>query len=386
MTKQEVPYPALDTPVLLLHLEKLEANIREMSQLAAEAGVKLRPHIKIHGSAFIAKLQIKAGACGVEVGPIEQAEAMAEEGFDDIVIAHPFYGVRKLGILKRLLSRPELKITIVVDMFEQAEGVSDIGEELGKKIPLLLKIETGGNRFGVLPGEPALSLAKKLCQLPGIEFVGIYAHEMGAEPTVEGIDKTAFEAASIMTETAKMLRRESIRIEHVSVGASPTFRSSCHYIKQGQFPKITEIHPGSCVVGDMMYVTGHAMTEDRCALTVLTRVVSTSHSDHAVIDAGSKTFGAESMISRRDALGFFWEGKPSFGTVRGRPDLWFGRLSAEVGCLYYKDFGNKLGVGERLEIIPNNAIVVINIHDRLYGVRNGVLEKIISVTGRGRGN
>ncbi len=70
MREQNIPYPSLDTPATLVDLNTLEANIREMSHLAAEAGVKLRPHIKVHENVSIARMQIDAGACGVEVGTI----------------------------------------------------------------------------------------------------------------------------------------------------------------------------------------------------------------------------------------------------------------------------------------------------------------------------
>jgi len=189
-----------------------------------------------------------------------------------------------------------------------------------------------------------------------------------------------------LTETAKMLREEDVTVEHVSVGASPTFHDTCRYIKEGKFPEITEIHPGDWVVGDMRFVTRFAMTEDRCALSVLTSVMSTSQSDHAVVDAGGKTFGADSMIARREVPGFFGEGKPRFGSIRGHPDLWLGRLAAETSCVYYMDPRKKVRLGERLEVVPNNAIIVVNIHDQLYGVRSGVVETVIPVTGRGRGN
>lgn len=388
---EEVSYPSLETPVLLLDLDKLEANIREMSQLAAEAGVKLRPHIKVHSSALIAKWQIEAGANGIEVGLLDQAEAFADEGFDDILVAHPFYGRDKLEKLQRLLRKSWLKISVVVDMFEQAEAISKVGQSVGRKVPVLLKIDTcepsrpRAARFGVPPGDPALKLAKKLCQLPHIEFMGIYAHEMGVEPTQEGVDNAAFETASIMSETARMLRREGVNVEHVSVGASTTFRSTCRLIREGRFPEITEIHPGSCIIGDMRYVNAFALTEDRCALTVLAGVISTSHPNFAVIDAGSKTLGGDPIIERHDTPGFFWEGRPSYGAIRGRPDLWLGYVSAETSCVYYKDPGMKLKLGERIEIIPNWAAIVTNLHDRMYGVRKGKIEVVIPITGRGRG-
>lgn len=388
---QKVPFSSLTTPVLLLDMDKLEMNIREMSHLAAEAGVRLRPHTKVHESVSIAKMQIEAGACGVETGSLEQAEGLMEEGVDDIVVAHPFYGGHKLEILKKLLNKPGLKITITVDMIEQAEDVSKVGQAVGRKVPVLIKVDTntplgGIPRLGVLPGEPTLNLAYKLHQLLGIELVGIYVHEMGVEPTADGVNKMAFEAASLTAETVNMLRKEGFKIEHASVGASATFRATCRYIKEGKFPEITEIHPGTCVIGDITQVVRFAMTEDRCALTVLTTVISTSHAEHAVIDAGFKTFSTDSLAAYREKPGIFWNDKPSFGSVKGRTDLWLGRLSAETGIVYYKGTDEKLNLGERIEIIPNNAILVINLHDQIYGVRNGIIEVAIPVTGRGLGS
>ena len=93
------------------------------------------------------------------------------------------------------------------------------------------------------------------------------------------------------------------------------------------------------------------------------------------------------MIGHRDTPGFFWNGKPSWGSIQGRQDLWFGRVGAESGMVYYKEGAKKdLRLGDRLEIVPNNATLVINIHEKIYGVRKGKIEKVIPVTGRGKGN
>ncbi|MDP7285720.1 MAG: alanine racemase, partial [Dehalococcoidales bacterium] len=120
MPKQTIPYPPLDTPAVLIDMDKLEANIKEIAQATTEARVKLRPHVKIHQCPEIAKMQIEAGACGIEVGLIDQAEVMAEAGINDIIVAHPFYGERKFEKAKKLVARPGLKLAIVVDMVEQA--------------------------------------------------------------------------------------------------------------------------------------------------------------------------------------------------------------------------------------------------------------------------
>jgi D-serine deaminase-like pyridoxal phosphate-dependent protein len=386
MADQDILYTSLNTPAVLLDLDKLEANIREISRLAAEAGVKLKPHTKIHACAEIARMQIEAGASGIEVGAIEQAEPMVDGGIEDIVVAHPFFGNHKLEILKRLLKKSGVKITVVVDMIEQAEDISQVGQSFRRKVPALIKIDTGVARYGVLPGEPTLNLARKLQQLPGIELAGIYAHESGAN-VAKGVDNAALEVASIMSEVARMLKEQGFTLETVGVGASPTFRSTCRYLKEGRFPEITEVHPGALIVGDNLHVIDNSNTRESCALTVLTAVVSTSHPNHVVIDAGFKTFGGDSMIAYRDTPGFFWQGKPSWGYIRERRDLWFGRVTSEAGVIYYMEGAKRnLKLGDRLQIIPNNATIVINTHSKMYGVKNGVIERVILVTGKEKGN
>ena len=103
---------------------------------------------------------------------------------------------------------------------------------------------------------------------------------------------------------------------------------------------------------------------------------------------GFKVFGLESMIGRRDTPGFYWNNMASFGSVQRRTDLWLGRLGAESGWLYYKDPAtqDRLQLGDRLEIVPNSASLVLNIHDMAYGVRNGAIERGFRIAGRGQGS
>ena len=385
MTNSSLSYLELDTPAVLLDMDKLEANIKEMSELTAETGVKLRPHIKVHESADIAKIQLNAGACGIEVGPLDQAVAMAEAGFTDIIIAHPFYGQLKLGKLKELLKKPGMKVALVIDMVEQAEGISKVGQALHQKVPVIIKIEAGGKRYGVLPGEATLILARQTSRLPGVELIGIYTHEVYTKPTPDDQDAVATVALQIMNDTAMLLKKEGFPITHVSLGSSGTWKALCRQIKSGKYPEVNEIHPGSCIVGAMLQVGRFALTPDECALSILTSVMSTSQPDHATLDVGIKTMGGDPLRQFSDRPGYLWNNKPSYGLIKGRPDLWLGSLSAEVSCVFYRDPTNKVNLGEQLEIIPNNPFAVINTQDKLYGIRQGKIEEIIPVTGRGKG-
>lgn len=388
MIGKSIYSPYINTPLVIVDLDLLDANISLMTELAQKANVKLRPHTKIHQCVEIAKMQIAKGACGIEVAGIEQAEVMMDGGLDDILIAHPFFGDNKFALFRQIVEKAKSKVNIivVVDMFGQAVNISDIGIEQGVKIPILIKIDTGVKRYGVPPGEPAVEFAKRLQILPGIEIKGIYAHESGIN-IAKGIEYGALEVATMTSQTARLMRDNGFNAEHVSVGASPTFKVTCQYLMENKFPEITEIHPGALVIGDILHVLEHGLAIDQCALTVLTTVMSTSHSEYVVVDAGFKTFGSESMIGHRDKPDFFWDGKPSYGIIKGRDDLWFGRVTAEAGIIYYKENAKKnIKIGDRVRIIPDNATVVINIHDKLYGVRGDIVEKIMAVSGRGRGS
>jgi D-serine deaminase-like pyridoxal phosphate-dependent protein len=386
MNEQRMSVSTVETPAVIVYMDVLETNIAEMSRLAGEAGVRLRPHTKIHECPEIAAMQIAGGACGIEVGAIERALCMADAGITDILIAHPFYGDQKLAVLRRLLDKPGLKLTLMVDMIEQAEAISHMGEALGRTIPVLLKINTGGDRFGVRPGEPALRLAGQLLRLPGISFAGLYAHESGGKPTPESLDAVACETATLTVETARLMAKEGIPVRHVSVGASPTLRATCDLLKGGEFPEITEIHPGHCAIGDMWHVLALANPREACAAAVLCTVMSAVDPGYVIIDAGYKTFGADSLIQYRDMPGFFRQGRPSFGSVQDRPDLWLGRISAETAILQYMDPDiapeKRLRIGDRLEIIPNSATLAISLQQKIYGVRNGAVERIFPVAGK----
>jgi D-serine deaminase-like pyridoxal phosphate-dependent protein len=380
-----LPLESLDTPALLLDLDNLEANIREMVDLANAAGLRLRPHTKIHESAEIARMQLAAGACGISTAKLAEAEAMAEAGMNDVMVVHPFYGPHKLDKLQQLLRRPELKLTLTVDMFEQASAISDVVAGLGKQLPVLIKLDTGTGRFGCPPGQPTLSLARRLSDLPGVRFAGIVAHEIaGGERTPEGIERVALEVASITSETARLLKGEGIPAEHVIIGASPTFRATCR--NRDRFPELTEIHPGAMAIGDVMHMDDQGTPEERCALTVLVTVVSAPNSDRAMIDAGMKTMGNDPLQQFEWKPDYLWDGRPSYGRVVGGSELWLGRMTSEIGVIFRKGPGPELRLGDRLQIIPNSATLTIALHDELFAVRQGMVEKVIAVTGRGKGN
>jgi D-serine deaminase-like pyridoxal phosphate-dependent protein len=138
----------------------------------------------------------------------------------------------------------------------------------------------------------------------------------------------------------------------------------------------------------MWHVRALVSPREACTAAVVCTVMSAADPRYVVIDAGYKTLGADSLIQYRDMPEFFWQGRPSYGSVQGRPDLWIGRLSAETAGVQYMEPSvapeRRLRIGDRLEVIPNNATLVINMQERIFGVRNGMVERVLPVAGRGR--
>ena len=169
-----MPRYDVDTPVLAIDLDIMERNISRMAKKAKRHNVKLRPHIKTHKSPEIARLQVAAGATGVTAAKLGEAEVMVRGGIEDVLIAYPIVGEKKLARLEKLVT--DAKVTVSLDSVEVAEGISRVGRRLGKRIPVYLEVDTGLRRVGVRPGAPAASLAQAVARLQGVEVRGVMTH------------------------------------------------------------------------------------------------------------------------------------------------------------------------------------------------------------------
>ena len=108
-------YPELDTPALLFDLDLVERNIAEMAGVAADAGVKLRPHTKTHKSPVLARMQLDAGAAGITVAKLGEAEVMVDAGIDDVLVAYPLVGDRNMRRVRDLVDRAAIRVSLAVD-------------------------------------------------------------------------------------------------------------------------------------------------------------------------------------------------------------------------------------------------------------------------------
>jgi D-serine deaminase-like pyridoxal phosphate-dependent protein len=352
----------LDTPSLVVDLGRLEGNIARWAAYAKDAGVKLRPHGKTHKCVEIARRQLAAGAVGLTLAKIGEAEVMARAGVEDIFLAYEVVGGPKLPRLLELART--IRMRVGVDSMDVAAPLADAAASAGVTVDVMIEVDTGLGRCGVAPGEPLLALAKAVARSRGLRLAGIFTYR-GYRPDLEAAGR---EEGEIMVREAERLRAAGFTIDEVSVGSTPTGRPAA------RVPGVTEVRPGTYVFNDAMQVRWGSAKPEECALVVVCRVISRPSRDVAVLDAGSKVLTAERgpYSSRGD----------SHGVLRGYPDCQIDRLWEEHGRVQLTEEARRLRVGDFVEIIPSHVCPTVNLARRLVCVRDGRVEATWDVAAR----
>ena len=356
----------LDTPSLLVDLDRLEANLDRMARVARAADVHLRPHTKTHKTLEIARMQLDRGAAGITVAKVGEAEVMADAGVEDIFIAHQVVGAQKLERVVALAKR--VKLAVGVDSMEVASPLSMAFAHQGMRLPVLLEVDVGLHRCGIAP-EEAPALARELNSLPGLHLVGIFAYAGQVyasrnENEVAGI--AAFECRTL-GELASRLTNITPTVTRVSGGSTPT---AAHYTAGCG---LTEIRPGTYVFNDRTQLDRWSAQVEDCALTVLATVVSTSEAGRAVLDAGSKSLGSDLPPESK-----------GYGMLKEDSAAVLVRLNEEHGFLDLSQAAVRLRVGDKVEVIPNHCCVTVNLYDEMVAVRKGEVVETWKVAARGK--
>jgi D-serine deaminase-like pyridoxal phosphate-dependent protein len=359
------PVESVATPVVVVDLDVLERNIARMAARARDAGVRLRPHAKTHKSPEIARLQRAAGAWGLSLAKVGEAEVFAAAGFDDLFLAYPVVGEDKGRRLLRLADRA--RIAVGVDSLEGASTLAAPFRAASRTLDVLLKVDVGYGRVGVQP-EHAVEVACRVAETRGLRLRGVFTHAGHAyvARSKASVDTTARAEGERLAATADLVRAAGLPVEEVSVGSTPTAARAM------RVAGVTECRPGNYVFHDASQVALGTCAVDDCALTVFATVVSVPAPGRAVVDAGSKTLSSDPLRPREGG----------YGQILGRRSR-IEKLSEEHGTVAVAE-GETFRVGERVRILPNHACVVVNLHDRLVGTSGDRVEALLAVAARGR--
>lgn len=362
--------PDLDTPYVLVDARRLDRNIQEMARLAEENRVDLRPHVKTHKVPAIARKQIEAGAVGITVAKVSEAEIMADGGLADIFVAYPL--VTEVKIRRAIALSKRIRLIVGVDSLEGARRLSAAAAAQDHSLEVRLEVDTGLRRTGA-PYEEAVALAGEISSLSNLSLTGLYTYRgavLNGAPTLQ-LQRAGEEEGRLMVSLAESMREQGEMVNDVSLGSTPTARYAA------RVEGVTEIRPGTYVFYDRMQVQLGACLPEDCAAEVVATVVSRPTRDLAVIDGGSKTFATDVQPG----------GEPlslvGFGEVVGHPEAVLERLTEEHGMISLNGESD-LGVGDTVRVIPNHVCSTVNLHEALYlENRDGTVEEA-PVAARGK--
>jgi D-serine deaminase-like pyridoxal phosphate-dependent protein len=330
---------SLDTPAVYVDLDALERNLRGMQEQCRAWKVGLRPHTKTHKIPEIARMQLAAGAIGITVAKVGEAEVLPG---DDVLIAYPLMPEKVARVRELAKTR---RVTVAVDSVDAARSLAGIRT--------LVEVDVGVKRCGVQTAEQFLEVARAATDFQGLFYWPSWIDEAGFH-RARGIVDACLAAA----------RKAGLEPKIVSGGSTPGAS------KTPLVPATTEIRPGTYVFYDVNSIVAGACRIEDCALRVLVTVVSTAVPGQCVVDGGSKTFSSDGT-----------KDSPTFGRFPEHPGWAMKKMNEEHG---YVAVDSAARVGEKVWVVPSHVCTTVNMHDEIWYGRKGRVEGSWRVAARGR--
>lgn len=338
----------LETPSVLINLDRMEANIARMQAHCNALGIQFRAHIKTHKIPAIARQQLDAGAVGIACQKVSEAEVFAAEGFHDIQLPYNIVGERKTARLADLAMAN--KVTVSADSEAVIAGLQTAAEAKDVTIRVMVDLETDIQRTGA-GVERVVRLAQMIDAASHLHFAGLLVYP--SNPTVR----------PALQEALRQLHEAGIGVDSVSGGGTGAA------LHAAEMPELTEIRVGTYVFNDWTTVKKGWATLDDCAMHVMATVVSRPGENRAILDSGSKTLSSE-----------FDDG---YGHIVEYPGARIYKLNEEHGYVDLSACEHKPDVGEIVHVVPVHTCVVTNLHNQIYGMRGDAVEVVWPVAARG---
>jgi D-serine deaminase-like pyridoxal phosphate-dependent protein len=358
----------LDTPALVVDLDKLESNLAAMRRKLAATGIASRPHAKTHKCPAIARLQMSSGAIGICTAKVSEAEVFAANGIDRILMTTASATPAKIRRAMRIRkSHPHF--IQAVDHPENARDLSAAAREAGIVADVVVDVAVG-TRTGVPAGDQALALAQLVDTLPNLKLRGLISYDGGVQH-FKGFKhrrEQALARYAPSVETCARMKRGGLDTGIFSGGGTGTYNI------MHEAAGLTDVQVGSYAFMDCQYIeigsdTDEAVFGDFAAsLTVLTTVVNDYFPGMLTTDAGTKALTLNKP-------GPWVVGEKGFTYTAGSDE--FGAIKYEIASRTYK-------VGDVLELIVPHCDPVVNEYDLIYATRKDRVEAVWPVSARGR--
>lgn len=358
----------IPTPALILDLDAFERNIVKMAKHCAANGLTLRPHAKTHKSADIAKVQMKAGAVGVCCAKLAEAEALAAEGVKDILLTSPIVTDNSHARAVALAQKIK-RLAVTVDHRDVTARLTEAANAAGVTLPVLVDLNVGTMRTGILPGQLSTALAQQVDAAPSLTFEGFQAyagHLMHLATKQERADGNK-DAMAQMEVAIKGARAAGLDPKILTGGGTGTYNI------EPESGVLNELQAGSYIFMDKEYgdVAGDSWQDIAFepALFIDTTVISANNPGFVTTDAGFKSFA---MDGPKPAL---------YQGIEGAKYFFMGD---EHGGITVPDGVEAPAPGSRIATIVPHCDPTVNLYDTYHCVRGDVLEAEWPVTARGK--
>jgi D-serine deaminase-like pyridoxal phosphate-dependent protein len=282
----------IDSPALLVFADRVRQNIDTAIKMAGDAK-RLRPHVKTHKCADVARMMIAAGIDKFKCATIAEAEMLGIANAKDVLLAYQPAGPKLQRFIQLIKKYPGTAFACLTDNFTSAKEQSTAFTGTGLTVPVYIDLNMGMNRTGILPGEEALELYRFCAAAPGMIIKGLHAYDghinhCGFEERKKEADAVFLQVESLV----KKIKDNGLALPTVIVGGSPTF--SIHCKRPG-----VECSPGTFVYWDQSYLINCAEQEFVPAAVLVTRVISVPDAAMVCTDLGHKSVAAENDRSKR---------------------------------------------------------------------------------------
>jgi D-serine deaminase-like pyridoxal phosphate-dependent protein len=357
---------SLATPALVIDLAQVDRNCARVAAYAAEHGLTWRPHVKTHKSAQVAARQLAAGARGLSCATPREAEVMATV-CDDLLLAYPPVGSDRLRRTVALAAR--VRLSVMLDSRASASALSAALAAAGASARVVIEVDAGMRRTGVVGVEPAVELARAVAALPGLTFDGFGFYPGQLRSAGPEVDAELVRLSAMVAALRAGAEAAGLVVHTISAGSTPLLWRS------HEIAGLTELRAGTAVYFDRTSVVGGVCTVPECAATILATVVSTAVPGQAVVDAGVKALGREPMRGG-DADGY--------ACVADRSDVPVVRLSEEHGVLDLSQSEWRPRVGDQVRLLPNHVCVAVHNFGEMTLVHPDGRVETTAVEARGR--
>ena len=355
--------PGLDTPRVVVDLERVRANIETLQAEMDRRGIAVRPHAKTHKSVAVARMQLKAGARGITVGTLGEAETFVTAGITDVFLAYPVRATGPKAARLRVVHDASPGLRVGVDSVDSAALLARAVDGSSRPLRVLVEVDPGNHRTGVATPRAAAAIARA-ARDAGLVVDGVFSHGgHGYHPGAAA--EAGADEVRALTAAARALRADGFPCDTISAGSTPTMLTAAT-------GAVTEIRAGTYAYGDRQQWVLGAIPDDGCAVAVAATVVS-AFDDRIVIDAGAKALTKDRA-----------EWLTGFGAIVGYPALVIERVNDYHGVVSAPRGVDRPALGDVVAVIPNHICPVIDLVDSVVviGADGSVAEWPVDARGR----